>query len=505
MNSPKPFIYLGNYMDGHFVIPKERDGEIVSINPGNTHDKIGTIPFSNEHVAAAVAAAKNAFPKWKALSYEERASYLQKLYKEIESNLDLISEVISRETGKPVWEAKQESQGLLGKITITLSEGKSLISGKEVLNAQPGILGRYRYKPKGVMVVVGPFNFPAHLPHGHIVPALYTGNTVIFKPSELTPTVGQLMTELFHRAQFPDGVFNLVQGEKEIGRRLCTDKDVDGILFTGSYEVGLKIKEQTLSHYWKTVVLEMGGKNASIVLDDAPFEKSIYENLKGAYLTTGQRCSATSRLILTEKIADRFLKSFHELSKKVKIGYAFENPFMGPLISQSALEKYLRFQGIAQREETELIMRGKPLELTHPGYYVSPSIYLIKDSKKSSTYLENEIFGPNVAVIIVKNIEDAIEEANRCSYGLVTSVFTNEKKSYEAVFQNAKTGLVNWNRSTVGGSSKLPFGGQGKSGNQFPTGLFAPLYCTYPVSCLEDSEPVSKEALLPGMPEIGSS
>ncbi len=501
MRSLHPFTYLGDYIHGTFAIPKEKSGSFESLNPGNLQDSLGIFHTSFPHVRSAVDSAREAFPKWRALCQEERDSYLKKFYKEIETHLDQMAELISRETGKPLWEAKQETQGLLGKITITLEEGARLVREKEVPNAQPKLMGRYRYKPKGVMLVLGPFNFPAHLPHGHIVPALFTGNTVIFKPSEQTPAVGQFMAELIHRAQFPPGVFNLVQGEKEIGRRLCIEPGIDGILFTGSYDVGLKIKESTLTHFWKTIVLEMGGKNASLVLDDAALEKALYENIKGAYLTTGQRCSATSRLILTEKISDTFLKEFHRLSKELKIGYAFDEPapFMGPLISQAAMDKYLRFQGIAQREGAEIIMRGKALELPHSGYYVSPSIGLLSPKKDFSTYLGTEIFGPNVAVKIVKNLDEAIEEANKTEYGLVVSVFTKNKKAYEKVFHETKTGLVNWNRSTVGGSSRLPFGGQGKSGNQFPTALFAPFYCTYPVACLEDTEESIQETIPPGL------
>ncbi|HBQ20668.1 MAG: N-succinylglutamate 5-semialdehyde dehydrogenase [Deltaproteobacteria bacterium GWA2_38_16] len=507
MRTLKPFTYLGDYIDGMFVVPKEKNGEFKSINPGDTKDVLGEFSYSFSHVSKAIQCAEKAFPKWKALSLEERATYLKKFYREIEIHLAEIAELISRETGKPFWEATQEAQGLLGKINITLQEGVKLILEHEVANAQPNIIGRYRFKPKGVMAVIGPFNFPAHLPHGHYVPALLTGNTIIFKPSEQTPAVGQKIAELIHRAQFPPGVFNLIQGEKEVGKRLCLDQKVDGILFTGSYEVGLKIKQDTSAHFWKTLVLEMGGKNASLILEDAYLPKALYENIKGAYLTAGQRCSATSRIILTEKIAKSFLKEFTRMSGELKIGYAFDEPepFMGPLISKDAQNKYMRFQGIAEREGFEPIMRGKELSLAHSGYYVTPSIYLAKAKKESSMYLETEIFGPSVAIHIVKDIEEAIEEANRTTFGLVVSVFTKDKKAYEKVFEKTKTGLVNWNRSTVGASSKLPFGGQGKSGNQFPTALFAPYYCTYPVSCLEDPSDILQETHLPGLPPLCAS
>ena len=491
---------LGDYIDGRFILTENPSGQIHSIDPGNIKNKIGSYAYSYDHVSQAVHAAKSAFPKWARLSIEERAGFFKKFSSEIETHFNELSALISHETGKPLWEAKQETQGLLGKIHITLGEGLNIISEKEVPHAQPNILGRYRFKPKGVMVVLGPFNFPAHLPHGHYIPALLTGNTVIFKPSEKTPAVGQFIAELVHRSGFPNGVFNMIQGEKEVGKRLVMS-DVNGILFTGSYEVGLQIKKETVSHYWKTIVLEMGGKNASIVLDDADLTKALYENVMGAYLTTGQRCSATSRLILTAHIADIFLKSFHDLSKKLNIGYAFDEtePFMGPLISKEAQENYIRFQGIAQREGGETIMRGKALDLKYIGYYVTPSIYLMKPSMRTSIYLSTEIFGPSVGVIVVKNIDEAIEEANRTDYGLAVSVFTKDKRSYEHVFRETKAGIVNWNRSTSGGSPKLPFGGQGKSGNQCPTALFAPFYCTYPVASLEDELPVDLNKLPPGI------
>jgi succinylglutamic semialdehyde dehydrogenase len=501
MKQFQPVKYLGDYIAGKFILPTEVSGEIKSTNPGNIKDVIGQFSYSLEHVNEAVSAAKKAFPLWAALSIKERATYLKKFYAELETHLGAIAELIARETGKPVWEATQEARGLLGKIRVTQEEGMNLVAECEVPNAQPNITGRYRYKPKGVMAVLGPFNFPAHLPHGHYIPALLTGNTVIFKPSEQCPAVGQLLAECVHRSGFPPGVFNLIQGEKEVGKRLVL-AEVDGVLFTGSYEVGLRIKKETVSHFWKTLALEMGGKNAAIVCDDADVDKALFETIMGAYLTTGQRCSATSRLILSEKIADQFLESFHELSKAFKIGYAFDDdpPFMGPLITEKARENYIRFQGIAKREGGEPIMRGKGLDMDPSGFYVTPSIYLMPPNLKESVFFSTEIFGPSVGVMVVKNIDEAIAISNKSAYGLATSVFTKSKKNYEKVFHESKTGIVNLNRATCGASSKLPFGGQGKSGNQFSTGLFATYYCTYPVASLEDNTSVREVTIPPGLP-----
>ncbi len=503
MKRLRKITYLGDYINGAFIIPPEKSESFVALNPGNLDDDvIGEFHAAYDHIYQAVNAARAAFPKWSVLTASSRANHLNKLYSEIESHLNEIAETISRETGKPFWEAEQEAKGLLGKIQITIKEGMKLIEEKEISDAYPKVTGRYRYKPKGVMAVMGPFNFPLHLPQGHFIPALLTGNTVVFKPSEKTPASGQIITEMIHRSGFPPGVFNLIQGGAEVGKRLCLSSGIDGILFTGSYEVGLKIKKETASHFWKTPVLEMGGKNASIICDDADLDKALYENILGAYLTTGQRCSATSRMIATEKIADLFVKEFHQLSKMFKIGYAFDDdpPFMGPLISEMARDNYLRFQGIAQREGGELVMRGKTLELKYRGYYVTPSIYLFQPKDPPGTYLTTEIFGPSVGIVVVKGIDEAIQEANKTDYGLVVSVFTKDRRHYEKVFHESKAGLVNWNRSTVGGSSRLPFGGQGKSGNQFPTALFAPYYCTYPVASLEDSNPVDENTIPPGFP-----
>jgi succinylglutamic semialdehyde dehydrogenase len=346
---------------------------------------------------------------------------------------------------------------------------------------------------------LGPFNFPGHLANGHIVPALATGNTVVFKPSELTPAVGQVMAQLFQEAQFPPGVFNLVQGPAETGKRLVSDENVDGILFTGSYETGQKIKSATFEHHWKLLALEMGGKNASIVWDDADLDKAIYESIIGAFVTAGQRCSGTSRLILHPKIAEKFTQKFYDTAKKLTIGYWKDTVFMGPLINQDAVEKYLRFQEIAQREGAERLMRGKVLDTGRSGYYVTPSICLVDKYRPDSVYQKSEIFGPNVAIYQTDDFEEALKINESTGFGLVTSIFSKKRELYEEATLRARTGLVNWNRTTNGASSKLPFGGIGKSGNDRPTAHFAVYYCTVPVASLEDTGAFDPKSVLPGV------
>ena len=350
MQNLKPISHLGDYIQGNWTTPENGDETWEIYSPADLKDKVIEVSSSYQHIDAACLAAQRAFVTWRKTTLDTRKNYLFKLKKIFQERALEIATVISRETGKPLWESKTEAAALASKIDVTLEHSLQLVAEEKIAKALPGVDGYIRYRPRGVMAVIGPFNFPAHLPNGHIIPALIVGNTIVFKPSDKTPGVGQLLTEFFHQAGFPEGVFNLIQGQGETGRRLVQNENVDGVLFTGSYEVGLKIKQDTLDHYWKILALEMGGKNTSIIWDDADLEKSVYETIIGAYLTTGQRCSCTSKVVLHKKIKDRFLENFHEAAKKISIGHwGATNVFMGPLISQNAVEKYLRFQEIAKR------------------------------------------------------------------------------------------------------------------------------------------------------------
>ncbi len=491
--------YLGDYIDGQFVKSESEDGVLEIKSPADLSESVIQVPYQYSHVDRACETASKAFVEWSAVSLSDRVQRLKKLQTILEENKQRISEVISRETGKPQWESLTEVSAMIQKIPITIEQALRLVEDVVVENALPGVRGKVIYKPRGVMAVVGPFNFPGHLPNGHIVPALVTGNTVVFKPSEFTPATGQIYAECIHKAGFPAGVFNLVQGVGDTGRRLVEHDLVDGILFTGSYETGLKIKQGTMDHYWKIHALEMGGKNATIVWSDADMEKAIYESLIGSFVSAGQRCSCTSRIILHKKIAGHFLERFYQAAKKLEVGYWKENPFMGPLINAKSLDTYLRFQEIAVREGSEKIMRGKQLDLPTKGYYVTPSIYKVNEVNKNSVYQKNEIFGPNVAVYTVEDLDEALQLNNSSGFGLVTSIFTKDRSVYEQTLKTARSGLINWNRTTNGASSKLPFGGRDKSGNDRPTSTFAVYYCTVPVACLEDETSFDSKNVLPGM------
>jgi succinylglutamic semialdehyde dehydrogenase len=500
----KPIQFKGNWLNRQFSLSSDPNGSWSIKSPADFKDEIGVASYNYQDIDEAIEGSAKAYQGWRKLTLEKRAEYLKKYQDALKKRKTDFAEVMARETGKPLWEAHAEVAAMIGKVDITLNESMKLIEPTQVEDAIPSVRGVTRYRPLGVLAVIGPFNFPGHLANGHIIPALATGNTVIFKPSEKTPFTGQLMAECFAEAGFPSGVFNLLQGEKEVGRRLCVHENVAGVLFTGSYEVGTRIKQDTLQQHWKLLALEMGGKNSAIVWDDADIENALLEVLFGAFVTTGQRCSATSRVILHKKIAAEFISRFHEKSKAFSIGHPFENPFMGPLIESGAVDRYMKFMGIAAREGAEVLMRGRALNLDHfEGNYVSPSICVVADSSveaaRKSIYQQTEIFGPNVAFLEVDDLDHAIALANVTQYGLAASVFTKDKSVYERCLDDVEAGLLNLNKSTVGASSRLPFGGLKKSGNFFPTALTATRYCTHPLASLEAEEPQPDPSKFPGL------
>lgn len=482
----------GNLINGIFQKPIDSNGEWINKSPADFSDEMGWFQYSYSSVDEAVQSAKNGYQIWRKTPLSQRIQLLKNYQNQLSRRESEIVEAIAREVGKPCWEAKTEFEAMLSKIDITIEEGLKFVSQFEIPQIMEGTTGVCRFKSLGIIAVIGSFNFPGHLPNGHIVPALLTGNSVIFKPSEKAPIVAQLMAECFVNSEFPPGVVNVIFGEKEIGRRLCAHEGIHGIAFTGSYEVGLRIKQETLHQHWKLIALEMGGKNSAIIWDDAHLETTVYETLVGAFQTTGQRCSSTSRIIVQKKVLEEFLHRFHQQAKAFKISHPFENPFMGPLVEQGAVDRYMKFLGIALREGCEMVMRGKSLDLAYQGNYVTPSICLTKEvsleQTRKSVYQQTELFAPNVVILPVNDLEEAIAQANATQFGLVASVFTNSQAVYDKCWEELDVGLLNWNKSTHGASSRLPFGGIKKSGNYFPSAIFATHYCTYPVASLEAKE-----------------
>ena len=474
---------LGNFINGEFKIPSDVSGEWVSRSPADLNDEFGRFQYSYRSVEDAVKCARDAFSAWKKTPVSTRAEILKKLQGALARRKEEIAEVIAREAGKPQWEAAAEVGAMIENIGVVLEHSLPVVGDYDIPN------GACRHRPLGVAAVVGSFNYPGDLPNGHILPALLTGNTVVFKPSEKSPMAGQLLAECFSETGLPPGVFNLVQGEKELSRRLCVHDGVDAGLFTGSYEVGTRIKQDTLQQHWKLLVLQMGGKNPAIVWKDADLNLAIRETLTGAFITGGQRCTSTSRVIIDNSLLEEFVERFHEKAKAFSIDNPLKNPFMGPLIDQTSVDRYMKFFGIAAREGSEIIMRGKILELDVSGNYVTPSICVVNDPSvdkaNKSVYQQTEVIGPNIAVIGVDDLDHAVALANASQYGLVSSVFTKDQEIFQKCFNELEFGLVNWNESTITTSMRLPYMGLKKSGNHRPGELLAPLYCQQPVSTVQ--------------------
>ena len=345
---------------------------------------------------------------------------------------------------------------------------------------------------RGVMAVIGPFNFPAHLPNGHFVPALLLGNTVVLKPSEKTPGVGQALAELMHETGLPRGVFNVVQGGPATASRLVGHDGIDGILFTGSWPVGRRILEANLDRPGRIVALEMGGSNPAVVMPSADLKQAVVECVRAGFATSGQRCTCTRRVIVHRAVADRFVPLLCKAASTLLVGpgRASEPVFMGPVVSAAAADAVLRAQERLVASGARILLESSRLD--RPGHFVTPGIAQVERFEPER---DEEVFGPLVQLAVVDELDEAIEQANASRYGLAASVFTADDAEWDAFFDRVRAGCINRNTGTAGASSKLPFGGLGHSGNHRPAAAFSVDYCAFPVaSMVETSRDVSVPA-----------
>jgi succinylglutamic semialdehyde dehydrogenase len=478
-----------DYIGGRWVTI---DGAALrSTNPAQPQEVVWAGSPAPEHVGLAVAAARSAFPAWAALDMERRAEHLRRFEAVVRANAPRIAELISDEMGKTLEESRAEARLVADKVRITLGE----VSMGRVREYETGVsatrAGRCRFKPHGVMAVIGPFNFPLHLPNGHWVPALAAGNTVVHKPSEKTPAVGQLAAELMNEAGLPAGVFNVVQGGPDVAAHLVRHRGVDGILFTGSWPVGRSILEANLNDPGRIVALEMGGNNPAAVMADCHLKQAILECVRCAFATTGQRCTATRRIILDAPIADRFIPPFCKAASTLVVGppRSPEPVFMGPLVSETALRGVVDFERRLESAGGRVLVPASRLE--RPGHFLTPSVVLV-DGFPPET--DCEVFGPLVQIAVARGLGQAIEMANATRYGLAAAIFTSDRRTWERFFREVRAGCINLNTGTSGASSALPFGGLGCSGNHRPAGAFCIDSCACPVATLVEQ---SAEAAVP--------
>jgi succinylglutamic semialdehyde dehydrogenase len=468
--------------------------ELESVSPWDPADRVGAFPIADAaDVGAAVARARAAFPAWRDAGFEARAERLRRFAARAAEARDDLARLVAREMGKALWDARSEAGLLAPKVEVTLGEGMRQVA---TLSAGPG--ARATFHPRGVLAVLGPFNFPLHLPNGHIVPALATGNTVVFKPSELTAACGERLASLLRGSGLPEGVVEIVQGRADTGRALVGHPDVDGVLFTGSYAVGRAISEATLDQPHKILALEMGGKNAMVVLEDADLELAVAEAALSICATTGQRCSCASRLFVHTDVIDAFTERLAAVLRGVRVGPPLSpEVFMGPLVSQAAFDKLAHYRSLAKGAGGERVLEVAP-DLPPP--YVGPGLVRFRGTSQRHPYQRDEIFGPEAAIYPIRELDEAIAAVNDSDFGLVAAVMTRERSRYEHCLGRVRTGLLNWNRGTVGASGKLPFGGGGRSGNDRPAGVFSTIYCTFPQSHLESEGGFDPDALPPGLP-----
>ncbi len=467
---------------------------LESRSPADPKDEIGRFEVADAAaVDAAVARARAAFPGWRDAGLGARREVLERFRDLSRARADELGRLIAREVGKALWDARSEAALLPAKVDATLGDGLRFVAPIEA-----GPQAHATFHPRGVLAVLAPFNFPAHLANGHIVPALALGNTVVFKPSELAPAVGEWLVRAFHDAGIPKGALQIVHGAAETGRALAAHPDVDGVLFTGSWSTGRALAEATLDQPGKLLALEMGGKNAMLVLADAELELAVAEAALSIAATTGQRCSALSRIFVAREVVDAFSERLARVLGGLRVGHPLdEGVFMGPLVSGRAFERVARTRATAEEADAEVVLEVDP-KLPPP--YVGSRLVRFATLDQRHPYQREELFAPEAALYAIDDLDEAIAAVNDSDFGLVASVMTRERAKFEHCVGRVRTGLLNWNRGTIGASGRLPFGGLRRSGNDRPAAILSGVYCSFPQSHLEHVGGLDPRELPPGMP-----
>ena len=446
-------------------------------------------------VQAACAAARGAFYAWSHRPLAERIACVQRFAALLEAQKEALATLISRETSKPLWETRTEVQAMISKAGISIEAYSERTGQRET--AMPDGKALLRHKPHGVMAVFGPYNFPGHLPNGHIIPALIAGNTVVFKPSELTPATAELTVQLWLQAGIPDGVINLIQGGKETGQALLENRDIDGVLFTGSASTGFHFHRYLSGQPEKMLALEMGGNNALIVADVTDSDAALNVIIQSAFISAGQRCTCARRLLVKRGAeGDALLQRLVEASAKIRSGKwdAEPQPFMGGVISLQAAQGML-----AAQDKLEELGGNILLRLRQP----DPRSTVLTPGIIDVTGLDvpdEEYFGPLLTVIRYDTFDEAIRIANHTRYGLAAGLISADPALFAQLADEARAGIVNWNKPLTGASSKAPFGGVGASGNHRASAWYAADYCAWPMASL-----VSETLTLPATLSTGLS
>jgi succinylglutamic semialdehyde dehydrogenase len=452
----------------------------MSMRINSTDPATGEEIWSGEtgDAAAEVAAARAAFPEWAGHSISYRTEALRRFANVVKKREKEFATLISRETGKPFWETQTEVAAVINKVDISINAYAER-TPKRSIEAAMGNKVSVRHKPHGVLAVLGPYNFPAHLPNGHIVPALIAGNAVVFKPSEKTPATGEFLVQCYRDAGIPEGVIRLLQGGPDEGRALAGQPDIDGLLFTGSARAGQALHKQFAETPQKILALELGGNNPLIVWHPKDIEAAATIVVQSAYLSAGQRCTCARRLIVEDGHEAALIDSIAKMIDRIIVDSPFADPqpFMGPVIDNDTAHHL-------QEQWMGLMMKGgKAIRRLERPYddrpYLTPGLIDVTDA---TDVPDEEIFGPVLQIIRVKDFEAAIEAANNTRFGLAASLLGGTHDQFEKFWSHTKAGIINWNKPTNGAPSTAPFGGVGLSGNHRPSAFYAADYCAYPVT-----------------------
>jgi len=428
-------------------------------------------------VDTEVVQARGGWAEWAAKPVTVRIETLRRVANVVRARADAFADLIARETGKPLWEAVTEVTSVVAKIDISVAAYLERTASRK-LEGQMGSRMALRHKPHGVLAVLGPFNFPAHLPNGHIVPALIAGNAVVFKPSEKTPAVGRFLVECFHVGGIPEACLRLLIGGAGTGKALSRHPGIDGLLFTGSGRAGMALHRQFAETPGKMLALEMGGNNPIIVWDSPTIRDAAILCVQSAFTTAGQRCTAARRLIVRDGAHEPLIEEICKIIGQLIVGepHADPAPFMGPVIDNESADHL-------QEGWLDLIIKGgRPIaHLQRPDPdrpFLTPGLI---DVTAIEQRVDEELFGPILQIVRVADFDAAIAEANATRYGLSAALVSDQPALYDRFWANARAGIVNWNKPTNGAASNAPFGGIGLSGNHRPSAWYAADYCAYPV------------------------
>ncbi|MFN3944639.1 MAG: succinylglutamate-semialdehyde dehydrogenase [Allosphingosinicella sp.] len=430
---------------------------------------------------AEVAEARAAWADWASRPLTVRVETLRRFANVTRGKLEPFADLIARETGKPLWEARTEVEAVVNKVDISVAAYGERTAQRRLEGAL-GARVAVRHKPHGVLAVFGPYNFPAHLPNGHIVPALIAGNAVVFKPSEKTPAVGDFLVSLYHEAGVPEGVVRCLHGGAETGKALAAQPDIDGLLFTGSARAGMALHRQFADTPHKILALELGGNNPLVVWDAPDIHAAAVIAVQSAFLSAGQRCTAARRLIVRDGGHEDLVAAILKLSDRLIVDHPHANPapFMGPVIDNDAAdqlqEAFLDLMGKGGRalKRLDRVSDDRP--------FLTPAVIDVTDVAQRP---DVELFGPVLQIIRVPDFDAALAEANATRYGLAASLVGGSPQLYDRFWANTRAGVINWNKPTNGAPSNAPFGGVGLSGNHRPSAYYAADYCAYPVTSSE--------------------